>query len=65
MVLQPICNCKSRNKSTFIDDIVVSKAYHLQGTLSVDIIDDIINKSDHLAIACHVLCDNVDLLNEC
>ena len=47
----------------FVDDIVFPEAYYLQGTLSVDIIDDVTNRSAHLAY--HISCENIASPKEC
>ena len=48
-------HCDTRNVYSFIDDIIIPKSYRVQGSLlNFDIIDDVTNKSDHLAVICNI-----------
>jgi hypothetical protein len=63
--------CETKNVHSFIDNVVIPKSFGLQGhLLSVDIFDDVVNNSDHLAITCEVICNskriqNVDVNRPC
>jgi hypothetical protein len=56
--------CETRNVHSFIDNVVIPKSFGLQGhLLSVDIVDDVVNNSDHLAITCEVVCNSKSVQN--
>ena len=54
-----IFHCESRNVYSLIDDVTISKNYRVQGSLLLfDIIDNVTNKSDHLAVICNIAGNN-------
>ena len=59
-------HCDSRNIYSFIDDIIIPKNYRIQGSLLFfDIIDDVTNKSDHLAVICNIADNNIENVKIC
>ena len=59
-------HCDSRNVYSFIDDIIIPKNYHVQGSLLFfDIVDDVANKSDHLAVICNIAGNNTENVKIC